>query len=142
LTYLLDTNVVSEMRKPKPHGAVSAWLESLSHDDIRIPAVAIAELQNGVEMTRHQNPSKATELDRWIDRLLATFAVLPMDGPMFRDWACLMFHKQSNLAADAMIAATARAHRLIVAARNEKDFRDFDVQVFNPFTYTARERRI
>src|SRR6185437_902404 len=92
-----DTNVVSEMRKPKPHGAVSAWLESLSHDDIRIPAVAIAELQNGVELTRHQNPSKATELDRWIDRLLATFAVLPMDGPMFRDWACLMFHKQSNL---------------------------------------------
>lgn len=140
MTYLLDTNVISEMRKPKPHGAVSAWLGSLSHDEIRIPAVAIAELQNGVELTRRQNPSRAAELDKWIDRIVATFAVLPMDGPMFRDWARLMIHKQSNLAADAMIAATARAHRLIVATCNVKDFAGFSVQVFNPFTYSGREK--
>jgi toxin FitB len=135
LSYLLDTNVISEMRKPKPHGAVSAWLESLSPDDIRIPAVAIAELQNGAEITRRQSPVKAVELESWIDRILATFAVLPMDGPMFRDWARLMVGRQSHLAADAMIAATARAHRLTIATRNVKDFIVFGVQVFNPFEF-------
>jgi toxin FitB len=138
LIYLLDTNVISEMRKPKPHGAVLAWLESLSHDDVRIPAVAIAELQNGVEITRRQNPAKSVELERWIDRILATFSVLPMDGPMFRDWARLMTGKQGHLAADAMIAATARTHRLIVATRNVKDFLVFGAQVFNPFEFKGK----
>ena len=138
MIYLLDTNVISEMRKPKPHGGVTAWLAGLSHDDIRIPAVAIAELQNGVELTRRHNPAKAAELERWIDVILATLAVLPMDGPMFRDWARLMVHKQNELSADAMIAATARAHGLTVATRNVQDFTVFGVQVFNPFTYKEK----
>lgn len=138
MIYLLDTNVISEMRKPKPHGAVSAWLESLSHEEIRIPAVAIADLQNGAEVTRRQNPAKAAELERWIDRMLATFAVLPMDGAMFQDWARFMAGRQSHLTADAMIAATARAHHLIVATRNVKDFIVFGVQVFNPFEFEGK----
>ena len=132
--YLLDTNVISELRKARPHGAVSAWIESLRDQDIKIPAVAIAELQDGAEITRRQDRAKAIELEQWIDRMMATFVVLPMDGSMFRDWARLMSGKPDDLAADAMIAATARAHRLIVATRNVKDFAHFDVRVFNPFS--------
>ena len=135
MIYLLDTNVISEMRKPKPHGAVAAWFESLRDEQIRVPAVAIAELQSGAEMTRKQDSPKAREIERWIDRIMATFAVLPMDGEMFRDWARLMSGKSEDLAADAMIAATARSHQLTIATRNVKDFQRFRVPVFNPFTY-------
>lgn len=138
MNYLLDTNVISELRKTKPHGAVTAWIESLHDEDIRVPAVAIAELQDGAELARRQDPAKANELERWIDRIMATFVVLPMDGQMFRDWSRLMSRRSDDLAADAMIAATARAHRLIVATRNVKDFEPFDVDVFNPFTYSTR----
>ncbi|MGB9147952.1 MAG: type II toxin-antitoxin system VapC family toxin [Acidobacteriaceae bacterium] len=139
--FLLDTNVISELRKTKPHGAVSAWIRSLHDEDIQLPAVAIAELQDGAERTRRQDPQKAVELEQWIDRIMASFAVLPIDGPMFREWARLMSGKSDDLAADAMIAATARAHRLTVATRNVKDFTLFGVQVFNPFTYGATDRR-
>jgi len=132
--YLLDTNVISELRKRKPHGAVTAWIESLRDQDIQVPAVAIAELQNGAEITRRQDREKADEIEQWIDRIMTTFAVLPMDGSMFRDWARLMRGKSDDLATDAMIAATARAHSLIVATRNVKNFASFSVQVFNPFS--------
>lgn len=134
--YLFDTNVLSELRKPRPHGAVVAWFAGLRDQDIRIPAVVIAELQDGAEMTRRQDPAKASELEQWIDGILAARVVLPMDGPIFRDWARLMIGKSSDLAADGMIAATARAHRLIVATRNVRGFKHFDVQVFNPFSYS------
>ena len=137
--YLLDTNVVSELRKPRTHGGVAAWFAGLRDEDIRIPAVVIAELQNGVEMTRRQDPEKAFELEKWIDEIMATRAVLSMDGPAFRDWARLMIGKSGDLAADGMIAATARAHRLIVATRNVKDFKIFSVEVFNPFSYSVRK---
>jgi toxin FitB len=138
--YLLDTNVISELRKRKPHGAVLAWLESLRDQDIQVPAVAIAELQDGAEITRRQDPVKARELEQWIDRIMATFVVLPMDGSMFRDWARLMSGRSDDLAADAMIAATARAHRLTVATRNVKDFTIFGIPVLNPFTYKEKSR--
>jgi len=140
MNYLLDTNVISELRKRKPHGAVTAWLSSLHDEDIQIPAVAIAELQDGAEITRRQYPGKASELEQWIDRILATFVVVPMDGPMFREWARLMHGKSDDLSADAMIAATARVLRLIVVTRNVKDFKPFNVEVFNPFAYSPEER--
>jgi hypothetical protein len=136
--FLLDTNIISELRRKKPHGAVAAWIESLRDQDIQIPAIAIAELQDGAELTRRQDPTKSKELERWIDQIMATFVVLPMDGPMFRDWARLMSGKSDDLAADAMIAATARAHRLTVATRNVKDFTVFGVQVLNPFNYKEK----
>jgi len=134
--YLLDTNVISELRRRKPHGAVSAWFEQVRADAIQIPAMVIAELQDGAEMTRMQDPGKAREIELWIDRIMLTFVVVPMDGAMFREWSRLMVRESDDLAADGMIAATARILRLTVVTRNVKDFEPFGVELFNPFTGT------
>ncbi|MGA3332856.1 MAG: type II toxin-antitoxin system VapC family toxin [Terracidiphilus sp.] len=132
--YLLDTNVISELRRRKPHGAVSAWFGRVRAEDIQIPAVVIAELQDSAEVTRLQDPNKAREIELWIDQIMLTFVVIPMDGAMFREWARLMAGTSDDLAADAMIAATARIHGMVIATRNVKDFAHFGVKVFNPFT--------
>jgi hypothetical protein len=132
--YLLDTNVISELRKTKPHGAVIAWLRSVSGKDLFIPAVAIGEMQAGVERTRLQAPEKALEIERFIDRVLSSYSVLPLDAVTFREWARLLHGKSRDLTEDAMVAATARIHGMAVVTRNVKDFAAFDVEVFNPFT--------
>jgi predicted nucleic acid-binding protein len=132
--YLLDTNVISELRKAKPHGAVLAWIRAVRPDEIEIPAVVIGEIQDGAEITRKQDQAKASEIEAWLDYVIANFRVLPMDGEMFREWARLMADKSDDLSGDAMIAATARVHGLTVVTRNVKDFKTFGVKVFNPFT--------
>jgi toxin FitB len=98
--YLLDTNVVSELRKPRPHGGVVAWLNHQEEDELF---------------------------------LSASFQILPMDTPCFREWGRIMDRKPDRLLEDAMIAATARVHQLVVATRNETDFRQLDVRILNPF---------
>jgi predicted nucleic acid-binding protein len=131
--FLLDTNVVSELRKPRPHGAVLSWISELQADQIYLSAVTIGELQTGVELTRRQNPEKADEIELWVDQLAESSQVLPMDAPCFREWARLMNGKTEHLLEDAMIAATARIHNLTVATRNEKDFKPLGVRVLDPF---------
>ncbi|MGA7080903.1 MAG: type II toxin-antitoxin system VapC family toxin [Terriglobales bacterium] len=131
--YLLDTNVVSEVRKARPHGAVMAWLSAAEEASLFVSAVTMGELQVGIERTRQQDPSKASELERWVDRVPAVYRVLPMDIACFREWGRIMDKKAPELLQDAMIAATARVHRLIVATRNERDFRQLAVRTFNPF---------
>jgi predicted nucleic acid-binding protein len=132
--YLLDTNVVSELRKPRPHGAVVAWLRSLDPRDLYVSAVTLGELQAGVEITRERDAAKAAEIEAWVDRVTEIWNVLPMDAATFRMCAKLMHRRSDDLFEDAMIAATARIHGLQVATRNVKDFKEFSVEVFNPYT--------
>jgi predicted nucleic acid-binding protein len=134
--YLLDTNVVSELRKPKPHGAVLAWLGKLQESQIYLSAVTIGELQTGVERTRDRDPDKAAQIASWIDLLEESYQVLPMDSSCFREWARLMSGKPNDLLEDLMIAATARIHELPVATRNDRDFASVGAQIFNPFKAT------
>lgn len=131
--YLLDTNVVSELRKPKPHGAVVEWLQSVDDAHLFISSVTIGEIQAGIELTREQDAAKASEIDAWLDQIAATYNVLPMDASAFRAWARLMHRKSNTLYEDAMIAATARTHGLKVVTRNVADFRALGAEVFNPF---------
>jgi toxin FitB len=91
-------------------------------------------LQAGAEKTQLQDPPKGKEIELWIDEIMRTFAVLPIDGSIFRDWARLMVGTSSDQFEDAMIAATARANGLSVATRNVKDLAQFGIEVCNPFT--------
>ena len=131
--YLLDTNVVSELRKPRPHGGVVAWLESIDEAKLYLSAVTLGEVQAGIELTREQNPVKATEIESWLGLLAVAYNVLPMDAEAFRAWARLMHRKSDTLYEDAMIAATAQVHGLTVASRNVADFKALGMEVFNPF---------
>ena len=132
--YLLDTNVVSELRKRKPHGGVLAWLNSLDDNAIFLSAVTLGELQAGIELTRRQDGAKAEEIEAWVDQLAQSYQILPMDERPFRECARLMHSRPNQLLEDAMLAATAIVHRLIVATRNTRDFEHFQVPLFNPFT--------
>ncbi|MCL4185501.1 MAG: type II toxin-antitoxin system VapC family toxin [Burkholderiaceae bacterium] len=131
--YLLDTNVISELRRPKPHGAVVAWLQSVPDSDLRISAVSLGEIQAGIELTREQDAHKAAEIERWADRVAASYNVLAMDADTFRIWARLMHRRSDTLYEDAMIAATAIRHRLTVVTRNIADLSYFEVALLNPF---------
>jgi toxin FitB len=134
MAFLLDTNVVSELRRARPHGAVLAWLESVDDADLHLASVTIGEIQAGIERTREQDPAKAEEIERWLDQVCETFNILSLDGPAFRCWAQLMHRQSDTLYEDAMIAAIAKVHQLTVVTRNVADFRRFEVPLFDPFT--------
>jgi predicted nucleic acid-binding protein len=133
--FLLDTNVISELRKTKPHGAVVAWLETLRVEQIFLSAVTMGELQTSVELTRTQDPAKAHEIESFLTSVEMSFAFVSMDQACFREWSRLMAGKPDALREDAMIAATARVHGFTVATRDEKDFKHLGAEIVNPFKF-------
>jgi len=82
--YLLDTNVVSELRRPKPHQSVLNWLSGVAADQLFLSAVTVGEIQAGIEITREQDSAKAEELEAWLSRVLTSYSILPMDAAAFR----------------------------------------------------------
>jgi predicted nucleic acid-binding protein len=135
MAFLLDTNVVSELRKPRPHGGVLAWIQGVDDTELYLASVTIGEIQAGIELTREQDAAKAGEIERWLDQVCDTFSILTMDGPAFRRWAQLMHRQSDTLYEDAMIAAIAKVHLLTVVTRNVSDFSRFEVPLLNPFTW-------
>jgi predicted nucleic acid-binding protein len=131
--YLLDTNVISELRRPRPSRAVLAWLSSVAPDQVFLSAVTIGELQAGVENAKQQDAARAAAIEGWVDEIVESYNVLPMDGAAFRRWAQLMHRQPPDLIPDAMIAATALMHNLMVVTRNVRDFERLGVPVLDPF---------
>ena len=131
--YLLDTNIVSELRKPKPHGGVIAWVTAQEASALFVSAMTIAEIQRGIEMTRLQDETKATALEQWLDELLVTGQVLALDAAVCREWARIMHGKSDTLVEDAFIAATSKIHGLEIVSRNVRDFKALGLKALNPF---------
>ena len=85
--YLLDANIVSELRNARPHGAVVAWLSDQKDEQLFLSAVTMGELQAGIERTRRQDRPKADEIEIWVDQLAGSYQILPMDASCFRECA-------------------------------------------------------
>lgn len=137
MAFLLDTNLVSELRRPRPHSGVVAWLQSIDDAEVYLASVTIGEIQAGIERTRDQDSAKADAIERWLDQVSNTFNILTMDGPAFRHWAQLMHRQSDPLYEDGMIAAIAKVHQFTVVTRNVGDFSRFEVPLLNPFTSCA-----
>jgi predicted nucleic acid-binding protein len=135
--YLLDTNVVSELRRPKPHGAVLAWLASVNDQDLFLSALSLAEIQRGIEITRQQDAAKAQNLELWLDQLAASFEVLVLDAVVMREWARMMYRRSNTSSEDAMLAATARVNGLQMVTLNTSDFEALGVVCLNPFHFKS-----
>ena len=131
--FLLDTNIVSELRRPNPHPAVLDWIRDVPSDRLYLSAVTIGEIQAGIEITREQDTAKANELEVWLDLVLAAYNILPVDAAAFREWGRLMHRQSDTLLQDAMIAAVASTRGLIVVTRNVRDFEQLGVELVNPF---------
>jgi predicted nucleic acid-binding protein len=130
--YLLDTNIVSELRRRVPHGAVVAWIKSTPADSLFLPAIVAGEIQMGIERTRKNDAEKAAQLSSWLQLLLSTSQWITPGPEVFLIWGQLV-EKAPNLLVDALVAATAIHHNMTVVTRNVRDFHHFNVPVLNPF---------
>ena len=131
--FLLDTNVISELRRTRPNRAVVRWVSDQTADRLFLSALTIGEIQSGIEITREQDGVKADEIEAWLAEVLVSWSVLPMDADEFREGARLKHRQSGTLIEDAMIAATAVVHGLTVVTRNVRDFQQLGVSVLDPF---------
>ena len=131
--YLLDTGVVLELRRPDPHPSLVRWITEVPSDQLFLSAATVGEIQAGIENVRDWDPRSATELEVWLEAVVESGAVLPMDAECFRGYARIQHRRPRGVSRVAMIAATARVHQLTVVTRDGRDFRRLGVSCVNPF---------
>lgn len=136
VTYLLDTNVVSELRRPRPHGGVRAWVESSAAEAMYLSVLVLGEIRRGVERLRPRDPTQAESLERWLAALEGGFAdrILAIDEVIAHAWGRL--HATDPLPpVDGLLAATALVNGLTVVTRDTTAFERIGVPYLDPWTY-------
>lgn len=135
MTYLLDTNVVAELRKgarASPH--VRSWFAALAPDSIVLSVLTIGEIRRGIESVRRRDPQAARALDRWLRRVLLDHgdSIVGVDLAVAEEWGRLNVPDPVPVI-DGLLAATAKVHGFILATRNVKDVARSGAEVVNPF---------
>ncbi|HEX7670245.1 MAG TPA: type II toxin-antitoxin system VapC family toxin [Polyangiaceae bacterium] len=135
MKFLLDTNVVSEMRKGKRmQASVAKWLASLDGEELFLSVLVVGELRQGIEQLRLRDPASATRLDRWLRALTDEYAdrILPVDLAVAEKWGELNVPKTLP-AVDGMLAATVIVHDMTLVTRNVRDMARSGAKLVNPF---------
>lgn len=132
--YLLDTNVVSEVRRPRPDPGVLRWLEAARGDDLFLSVLTIGEIRLGIVRLERRDPARAEALEAWLAGLESGYAdrILPVTVAVARRWAVLSAERPLPVV-DALLAATAAEHDATLVTRNVADLAGVDVPLLDPF---------
>lgn len=135
MTFLLDTNVISELQRTRRNAGVQTWWNSDPARDSALSAVTIGEIERGLAKLMPRNPVRARELRGWLDETLELFAgcIISLDQRVAQEWG-RMSADRSRAIADTMIAATAKVHDLTLVTRNTRDVEGLGIRVLNPFS--------
>lgn len=138
--YLLDTNVLSESRRPNADERVRDFFEQVNVQRLYVSALSLGEIVKGAEQLRRKDPERSEELLVWSDDIEASFGerVLPVDSDIARLWGEIASDRSRPLI-DTYLAATAIAHGLVLVTRNRADFQGLKVVTFNPWTTSIDE---
>lgn len=139
MSYLIDTNIISEVRKgPRCDAAVASWYASIDDADLYLSVLVLGEIRKGIELSRRHDPAKAEALESWLTEVDATFGdrVLPVDRAVTDEWG-RMSAMRSIPVIDGLLAATAKAHRMTLVTRNDANVSGLGAEVLNPFTLAA-----
>jgi len=135
LSYLLDTNVISELRKgERADPNVTAWFADLADEEIFLSVLTIGEIRRGIESVRRRDPDSAAALDRWLALLSEAHAdrILPVDRAIAEEWGRMNIPDPLPVV-DGLLAATARVLGLTLVTRNVADVKDTGVELVDPF---------
>jgi hypothetical protein len=136
LKFLLDTNVISELRKrDRAHPNVVRWAARTAVEEIGTSVLVLAEIRRGIELKRRSDPQQAKSLDRWFSQMRMRLGerVLPVDEPVAEAWGLLGIPDPLPLI-DGLLAATAKVHGLTLVTRNVADMATAGVLVLDPFS--------
>ena len=135
MTFLLDTNVLSELRKKRPDPAVLKWFESTRSADLYLSVLVLGEIRQGIERLRRREPSRASVYTVWLESLRRDFAdrLLSVSEAVALEWGRLAGAAPSVPPIDGLLAATARVHGLTLVTRNVADVARTGVATLDPF---------
>ncbi|MBF0268862.1 MAG: type II toxin-antitoxin system VapC family toxin [Alphaproteobacteria bacterium] len=142
MNYLIDTNIISEVRKGERCDAnVAAWYERIDDADLYLSVLVLGEIRKGIERARPKEPARAKALEKWLAEVREAFQgrILPVDDAVAEEWG-RMAGGRSIPTIDGLLAATAKVHRMTLATRNLADVDGLGAKLVNPFEAVKAHR--